>query len=169
MNDPKCKRFFRSCEDFSLCVNIGEKGYVLSEHPNERYTIFYYAPYGKGRFGRIFSDNYIELKSENGIIDVQGYVKNSVLFEALEDFYIIGFNTNDKDDEWGFIQIDKDLEDYTLDTKINKKSFFLCLDGKVEINERQFKRYSYAEVNKNKKYNIKFLKENSMVGLFYQL
>jgi hypothetical protein len=169
MNDPKCKRFFRICDEFSLCVNIGEKGYVLAEHPNERYTIFYYAPYGKGRFGRIFSSEFIELESKNGIVDVQDYVRDSVLFEALEDFYIIGFNTNDKNIRWGFIAINEDCENYIIDKKINKKSFFLCLNGKVEINQKEFKRYSYAEVNKKKKYNIKFLKENSILGLFYQL
>ena len=37
-----CKRYFRNCNDFGICVNIGKKGYVLAEDPIERTTIFQY-------------------------------------------------------------------------------------------------------------------------------
>ena len=35
-----CKRFYRKCEEFAICVNIGKKDYVTVETPEERYTIF---------------------------------------------------------------------------------------------------------------------------------
>ena len=48
-----CKRYFRNCNDFGICVNIGKKGYVLAEDPIERTTIFQYGIYGVGKFARI--------------------------------------------------------------------------------------------------------------------
>ena len=169
MGNPKCRRFYRHYDDFNICVNIGEKGYVIAENPNERFTIFYYGPYGKGRFGRIFSNEYIELNSENIMIDLQDYVHDSIIFEATEDFYLIGFNTLDKNIKWGYEILDKDCIDYKLNNNINKKSFFLCLNGNISINDKEFKRYNYSAANNEKKYDIKFLKENSILGLFYQL
>ena len=49
-----CKRYFRNCNEFGICVNIGKKGYVLAEEPTERKTIFQYGIYGIGKFARIF-------------------------------------------------------------------------------------------------------------------
>ena len=43
-----CKRYFRNCNEFGICVNIGKKGYVLAEEPTERKTIFQYGIYGVG-------------------------------------------------------------------------------------------------------------------------
>ena len=31
MTAPSCKRRFRNCNEFGLCVNIGQNGYVLAE------------------------------------------------------------------------------------------------------------------------------------------
>ena len=62
MKDPKCRRFYRVCGDFSLCVNIGDKGYVLAEHPNERYTTFYYGIRGSGKFAKLFEEKYLTIE-----------------------------------------------------------------------------------------------------------
>ena len=64
-----CKRYFRNCNDFGICVNIGKKGYVLAEDPEERKTLFQYGVYGKGRFGKIFDSNYITFEGESGAKD----------------------------------------------------------------------------------------------------
>jgi hypothetical protein len=163
MNDPKCKRFFRNCEDFSICVNIGEKEYVLAEHPNERFTIFYYGVYGSGKFGRIFESDFIELNSKhNTIVDVQDYVHSKVLFEGTEDFHIIGFNTFDKNVKW-------EAELLTSENKIvtakSGKSFLFCLNGNVFVNDKKFKRYDYAEIFPGIEYNLD-IKEKGALGLF---
>jgi hypothetical protein len=163
MNDPKCKRFFRNCEDFSICVNIGEKGYVLAEHPNERFTIFYYGVYGSGKFGRIFESDFIELNSKhNTIVDVQDYVHSKVLFEGTEDFHIIGFNTFDKNVKW-------EAELLTSENKIvtakSGKSFLFCLNGDVFVNDKKFKRYDYAEIFSGIEYNLD-IKDKGALGLF---
>jgi hypothetical protein len=163
MNDPKCKRFFRHCEEFSLCVNIGEKGYVIAEHPNERFTIFYYGIHGSGKFGRMFESDFINLDSKNRIIeDVQDYVHSKVLFEATEDFFIIGFNTLDKNIKWKAELLTS--ENNVVKTKIGK-SFLVCLDGNVFVNGKKFKRYDYAEIFPEVEYKLDIDKTGGL-GLF---
>lgn len=163
MNDPKCKRFFRHCEEFSLCVNIGENGYVISEHPNERFTIFYYGVYGSGKFGRIFESEFINLDSKNRIIeDVQDYVHSKVLFEATEDFFIIGFNTLDKNIKWQAELLTS--ENKTVKVK-KEKSFLVCLDNNVFVNDKKFKRYDYAEIFPEVEYKLDIDKSGTL-GLF---
>ena len=163
MNDPKCKRFFRKCGDFSICVNIGEKGYVLAEHPNERLTIFYYGVYGSGKFGRIFESDFIELDSKhNKIVDVQDYVHSKILFEGTEDFHIIGFNTFDKNIKWEAELLTK--EDKIVTAKPGK-SFLLCLEEDVFVNDKKFKRYDYAEIFLGIEYTLN-IKDKGALGLF---
>ena len=166
MNDPKCKRFFRHCEEFSLCVNIGEKGYVIAEHPNERFTIFYYGIYGSGKFGRMFESEYITLDAKSKeLVDVQDYVNSEVVFQSSEDFYLIGFNTPDKNIKWSARLVDNSEIEITENYK---KSFLICLDGNVIVNGKKFKRYDYAPICYEKKYNIQ-LEENSVSAIFSQL
>ena len=112
MEDPKCRRFYRVCGDFSLCVNIGEKGYVLAEHPNERYTIFYYGIRGSGKFARLFEEKYLTIE-EGKLYDVQEYVNSNVVFQAEEDFHLIGFNTNDKNIKWQAQIINTEINKFT--------------------------------------------------------
>ena len=150
MEDPKCRRFYRVCGDFSLCVNIGEKGYVLAEHPNERYTIFYYGIRGSGKFARLFEEKYLNIE-EGKLYDVQEYVNSNVVFQAEEDFHLIGFNTNDKNIKWQAQIINTEINKFTAEYI---KSYLVCLDGKILINGKNFKRYDYAQLNVGKEYNI---------------
>jgi len=150
MEDPKCRRFYRVCGDFSLCVNIGEKGYVLAEHPNERYTIFYYGIRGSGKFARLFEEKYLNIE-EGKLYDVQEYVNSNVVFQAEEDFHLIGFNTNDKNIKWQAQIINTEINKYTTEYI---KSYLVCLDGKILINGKNFKRYDYAQLKVGKEYNI---------------
>ncbi len=164
MIDPKCKRFHRVCEDFSICVNIGEKGYVIAEHSNERFSAFYYPIYGKGKFGKLYDPNYKILESKK-ILDIQEYMEDSVVFQADEDFHMIGFNTLDKNIKWGCIQVTPDLKSIKLDSDVN---FIICLNGKMKVNIKNFKRYDYAKLEKGKEYNLENL-EKSESCIFYQL
>ena len=150
MESPKCRRFYRHHDDFSICVNIGEKGYVLGEHPNERYTIFYYGIRGSGKFGRLFEEKYLNIE-EGKLYDVQEYVNSNVVFQAEEDFHLIGFNTNDKNIKWQAEIINTEINKYTTEYI---KSYLVCLDGKILINGKNFKRYDYAQLKVGKEYNI---------------
>ena len=150
MESPKCRRFYRHHDDFSICVNIGEKGYVLAEHPNERYTIFYYGIRGSGKFARLFEEKYLNIE-EGKLYDVQEYVNSNVVFQAEEDFHLIGFNTNDKNIKWQAQIINTEINKYTTEYI---KSYLVCLDGKILINGKNFKRYDYAQLKVGKEYNI---------------
>lgn len=166
LNDPKCKRFFRNCDEFSLCVNIGESGYVISEHPNERYTIFYYGVYGSGKFGRIFDPNPITLDAnKKEIADVQDYVNDRVSFASDSDFFLIGFNTLDKDVKWAYKIITSNDDDFVFGSK---KTFIVCLDGNPIVNNKKLKRYDYSQIYSNKEYNLN-MNDNGVLGIFYIL
>jgi hypothetical protein len=164
MKDPTCKRFHRKCDDFSLCVNIGEKGYVIAEHSNERYCVFYYGLYGKGKIGKIFDPNYI-IAEEKQIYDVQYLMNDSIAFEAIEDFHLIGFNTLDKSIKWGYQKVTKEIE--TINLK-HKKSILICFDGKLKINDLEMKRYDYAPLNPDVEYKLN-IEKDSDVFVFYHL
>lgn len=163
MNDPKCKRFHRICDDFSLCINVGERGYVLAEHPNERFTIFYYGLYGSGKFGRIFESDYVLIKSKE-LVDVRDYVHNEVIFQSLEDFYLIGFNTLDKSINWKA----KLLNSSEKNIKVFKKTTLICLDGNVLIDDKKFKRYDYSVLDPETTYECNFLNPNSCAVIFWK-
>ena len=160
---PTCRRFHRICEDFTLCVNIGERGYVLAEHPDERYTIFYYALYGSGKIGKIFESDYILIESKN-LTDVREYINSEVIFHAHEDFCLIGFNTMNKNIHWNARILDKN----TKVVKENKKSILICLDGSMIVNDKKFKRYNYASLVVGKEYNIE-IDQDSMAVIFTQI
>jgi len=164
LKDPKCKRFIRQYEDFSICVNIGEKDYVLAEHPNERFTTHYYSVYGSGKFGEIFSSEHLLIQSGK-LYDVEKYVREKVIFEALEDFYLIGFNTNNKDEKWDG-KIIKNLDSQTI--SVEKKSIIINFSGLFQISGKEFKKYDYTELIPEKDYSIT-TKENTVIALFWKI
>jgi hypothetical protein len=162
---PKCRRVERYCEHFSLCMNIGQKDYVIAEHPSKMYTIFYYGVYGSGKFGKVFEPDYLFLDSKyNDIADVQDYVNSKVLFEAAEDFFLIGFNTLDKNIKWEAKALTIKDKKITLD--VNKgKSFLVCLNGNCFINGKKFKRCNYTEIFQGIEYDLD-IEEKGAIGLF---
>jgi len=162
---PKCRRIEKYCEDFSLCINIGQKDYVIAEHPNQRYTVFYYGVYGSGKFGKVFEPDYLFFESKyDDIADVHDYVNSKVLFEATEDFFLIGFNTLDKDVKWEAKVLTSKDKKTTLDS--NKgKSFLVCLNGNCSINDKKFKRCNYTEIFPGIEYVLD-IEEKSAIGLF---
>ena len=141
-----CKRYFRNCNDFGICVNIGKKGYVLAEDPIERKTIFQYVIYGVGKFAKIFDSNYITFEKGN-FYDVREYQKHNVVFEAQEDFFLIGFNRFD-DHNWEgrLIKDDERLLDLNLVKELRRDSFIVCFNGSPEVNGKSLKRYEFDEI-----------------------
>jgi hypothetical protein len=160
---PKCKRFYRNYDDFSLCVNIGEKGYVMVDHENERYTVFYYGIYGSGKLARMFESEYIDLDSKhNQIVNVSEYLNSNTIFEATEDFFLIGFNTNDKNSKWYAELLTS--ENKTVTGK-SVNSYIVCLNGNVMVNGKKFKRYDYAKISPDIEYDLE-IDDSGALGLF---
>lgn len=164
MNDPKCKRFHRKCDEFSLCVNIGEAEYVIAEHSNERYCVFYYVIKGRGKIGKLFDANYI-LAEPKKMYDVQSLMNDSIAFQALEDFHLIGFNTLDKSIKWGCKELDENNKTINLSLENN---ILLCLNGTMKINNKSIKRYDYVSLESNVTYNID-INSDTEAFIFYHL
>ena len=61
MKTPTCKRRFRNCGEFGLCINIGDKGYVLAEDFDTFQSIFLYGIKGVGRIGKMFKTDHIDM------------------------------------------------------------------------------------------------------------
>ena len=151
MIDDGNKRFYRRCDEFAICVNIGKEGYVTAESPDDRNTIFQYIVYGRGKAGIMFTEDHIEFK-EREFVDLRKYVHEYVMSFASEDFFIIGFNTYDKYQKWDARLIsDRETElnlrsVYDTIEPFTGRTFILCLDGKPQINGKRLKRYDYSEV-----------------------
>ena len=166
-----CKRYFRTCNDFGICVNIGKKGYVLAEDPIERTTIFQYGIYGVGKFARIFDPNYIVFEGGK-FYDVREYEKDNVVFEAQDDFFLIGFNKLDSYD-WEGRLIDKDENKldlksiYDHEIPVNHRCFIVCFDGNPIVNNTKLRRFDYDELKIDKKYNIDL--NGGVLALFKKL
>lgn len=164
---PKCKRFFRVYgNDFGICVNIGEKGYVVAEHHKDRPTIFYYFVYGSGRIGKIYTNKYSIIDgAKEKINDVQEYKNDNVVFEAYEDFHMIGFSSLDTEVEWKSKLITNKNPEIIVESE---KEYLVCLEGNPIINGKKLKRYDYAEVFSHKKYELTS-KDNFVLGLFSRI
>ena len=161
------RRAVRHCEHFSLCVNVGKKGHVIAEDPRERFTIYQYNIYGGGKAGVMFEEGYIE--SQVGVLmDLRPHVHKKVIFEATEDFFTIGFNTLDKNQNWEGRLVKKNEAKLDLNyiRELEKKTFLICFDGKPVVNNKQMKRYDYARINLSKDYDIKL--NNGALGLFFK-
>lgn len=165
MKEPSCRRAIRAAKDFDICVNIGEKEYVIAEHPAERYTTFYYVVYGSGKFGRVFESDYVLLE-EGNFYNVTDYVKDKVLFESLEDFYLIGFNTRDKDVKWeGKILKGKKIRNLTVE----RPSVIINFNkSPIHVEDKKFIRYDYAYLEPNKNYTMAVQKDY-VIGLFHKI
>ena len=161
------RRAIRHCDDFSLCINMGKKGYVIAETPEERNTIFQYIIYGGGKAGVMFEEGYFEGRVGE-LMDIRKYIRKHGIFEATEDFLILGFNTLDKNQNWEGRLVSKDETKLNLDIirELRKETFLICFDGKPVVNEKQMKRYDYAKIDLNKDYNVEL--NGGALGLFYK-
>lgn len=165
---PRYKRILKKYDDFILCINIGDAEHIGTEHPNLVYTLYLYGIKGKGKVGAIKGDK-IEWKNldtaEGKLIDVSEYINSYGIMIAETDFYYIGFNTLDKNIKWDGRLITESDSPLLID---KPNSYFVCLNGDVTINDKEFKRYDYASADIGKEYNIK-ISENSALGLFNKL
>ena len=162
-----CRRFYRQGTDFSLCVNIGKKDYVLAEHPSNTNTIFYYGVKGLGKLGKLFSEECVTMKAGD-FTDVRDTVYDYRTFHSLEDFHLVGFNTLKKGQNWEgrLVKDDEKLLDLTLVRELRKQSFLVCFNGSPEVNGKNLRRYEYSKLNLDKTYEINL--NDGVLGFFYK-
>ena len=92
----------------------------------------------------------------------RSYIHSNTIIEGTEDFHLIGFNTFDKNIKWEAELLTS--KNKTVTAK-SGRSFILCLNGDVSVNDKKFKRYDYAEIFPDKEYNLD-IGENGALGLF---
>ena len=161
------RRATRHCEDFCLCIMVGKKGEVVAENPDDRFTLYQYNIYGGGKAGVMFEEGYIESESRV-LMDLRLHVRKKVIFEATEDFFTIGFNTLDKDQNWEgrLVKENETILDLDYIRELEKETFLICFDGKPIVNDKQMKRYDYARIDLSKDYDITL--NNGALGLFFK-
>ena len=162
-----CRRFYRESGEFSLCVNIGKKDYVLAEHPSNTNTVFYYVVKGSGKLGKMFSEDSVTLK-ETDFFDVRDTLYDYRTFHGLEDFHVVGFNTLDKKQNWEgrLVKPDENILDLNIIRELYKPAFLVCFNGKPIINNITMKRYEYSSLDLSKEYKINL--NGGVLGLFYK-
>ena len=119
-----CRRFYRESGEFSLCVNIGKKDYVLAENPIDSNTIFYYGIKGIGKLGTMFSEDHV-LVREGEFVDVRSYLHKFRIFHSQEDFHLVGFNTLEKGQNWEgrLVKSEETVIDLGRKMKLNSSYF----------------------------------------------
>lgn len=162
-----CRRFYREGEHFSLCVNIGEKDYVLAEHPVNTNTIFYYVIKGSGKLGKMFSEESLTVKAGD-FVDVRDTLHDYRTFHSMEDFHLVGFNTLDKNQNWEgrLIESHESKLDLKLVRDLRRPTFLVCLNGKPIVNSKIMKRYEFAQLDIFREYSVEL--GEGVLGLFYK-
>ena len=91
--------------------------------------------------------NYTEINPRD-FFDMRDYLNNHVMLEASEDFYWIGFNTLDKNQDWDGKLVKNGI------LTVQKKSWMICFDGHPIVNDKKISTLDYAQIYPDKDYEI---------------
>ena len=91
------RRFFKKCEEFSICGVMGEAADIDMDGAMDNNTIYHIVIKGKGRLGTPFDDTSILMSyDKNNFIDWP--ILNSSLYKKLDREKDFISNLNDKTD-----------------------------------------------------------------------
>ena len=153
----KYTRFFKKCEEFSICSEIGDSDCIVAEHTNERRTLYQIIIYGSGRVARPFESSFKVLdSSDNNFVNLKEYLYDHTIFYSNEPFHMYGFNTSTKDIDWDGRIV---TESFTGDDM----SWLICFDGSPIINGKVLHRLDYAKLEQ-KSYNVEI--NDGLIGVF---
>tara|TARA_B100001778_G_C18452385_1_gene567335 strand:+ start:394 stop:864 length:471 start_codon:yes stop_codon:yes gene_type:complete len=149
------KRFFKKCEEFSICSEIADSGdYFVDGYPDNT-TIFHICTKGSVRLAKPFDDE-IDILPNKELVDTRKYLYEQRIYQALEDLYIIGFNPLKPEQDW-----DGELIKNSFTGNI--KSYLICFDGKPVVNGKEMKKWDYASLV-NKTYEVEI--NDGILALF---
>ena len=156
----KYTRFFKKCEEFSICSELGDSDCIVAEHTEERRTLYQIVVYGSGKVARPFESEYKVLdSSDNNFVDLKEYLHDHTIFHSTEPFHMYGFNTSEKYVDWDGRLV---TESFTGDDK----SWLICFDGNPVVNGKVLHKLDYAKLE-NKWYNVDV--NDSIVGIFKKI
>ncbi len=149
------KRFFKKCEEFSICSEIADSGdYFVDGYPDNT-TIYHICTKGSVRLAKPFNGE-VDLLSNGELFDCRKYLYEQRIYQALEDLYIIGFNPLKPEQDW-------DGELIKNSFMGNVKSYLICFDGKPVVNGKKMEKWDYASLV-NKIYEVEL--NDGILALF---
>ena len=151
-------RYFKKCEEFSICGALGTKDEIVVESAQENITQFQIIVKGNGKVAKPFESNFIKLKNRE-ISDVRALVGSDRIYKPFENFEIYGFNCIGEYKSWSAKKIINSFQG-------DDDSWLVCFDGKPIINGITLKKMNYAKLT-NKMYNVNI--NDAIVGLFTKL
>lgn len=156
----KYTRFFKKCEDFSICSELGDSDCIVAEHTEERRTLYQIVVYGSGKVARPFESEFKVLdSSDNNFVDLKEYLHDHTIFHSTEPFHMYGFNTSEKYVDWDGRLV---TESFTGDDK----SWLICFDGNPVVNGKVLHKLDYAKLSE-KDYNV--VLNDGILGMFTKL
>lgn len=152
------KRFFKKCEEFTICSEIGDAGdYFLDGYP-DNYTIYHILLKGSGKLGSPYESEYLE-DGPYVLVNTKEYLYKQRIYYGLEDFHIVGFNPLRPEHDWDGRLV---TESFTGDNK----SWLICFDGNPVVNGKKLSRWDYAKLE-TKEYDVQL--NGGCLGLFTRL
>ena len=88
---------------------------------------------------------------------MKDYLYQPRLYEALEDFYVWGFNTFPNED-WDARLLTDEV------VTVDEDSVLICLDGRPIVNDISLRRFDYSELSTEKSYDVKL--NDGVIALF---
>tara|TARA_Y100000022_G_scaffold113234_1_gene97782 strand:+ start:7 stop:480 length:474 start_codon:yes stop_codon:yes gene_type:complete len=156
----KYTRFFKKCEDFSICSELGDSDCIVAEHTNERRTLYQIVVYGSGKVARPFESEFKVLdSSDNNFVNLKEYLHDHTIFHSTEPFHMYGFNTSEKYVDWDGRLV---TESFTGDDK----SWLICFNGSPVVNGKVLHKLDYAKLSE-KDYNV--VLNDGILGMFTKL
>ena len=141
------KRFFKKCEEFSLCGVTADAGDIDIDGALNNYTIYHIIVKGSGRLGTPFSSEYVEGDTKtNNFYNEKHLLGVDRIFEAYTDTLMFGFNPLKPDQDWDGKLIE---ESFVGDSD----SYLVCFDGNPVVNGVEMQRMDYAKLT-DKEYEV---------------
>ena len=153
----KYTRYFKKCEEFSICEEVGDANVIGIEPAEERNTLYHIVVKGSGRVAKIFDSEYM-VGDVNGVYfaDVKQFLGHHTIFESFEPVKMYGFNTLDLQQDW-----DGKLVKESFDG--DDRSWLICFKGNPIINGKELRVMDYAKLE-NKHYDVTL--NDALVGVF---
>jgi len=149
-------RYFKKCEEFAICSEVGESNLLFPETFDERRTLYQIVVKGEGRVGRIFDSEYTKLdEKDNNFVDLKKYMGTDTIFQSYKPFHIYGFNKIDNYDWDGKL--------VTQSFRGDDKSWLICFYGEPIVNGVIMKTMDYAKLS-DKEYEV--ILNGSLLGIF---
>lgn len=141
------KRYFKKCEEFAICSEIGQSNFLFPEPSNERRTLYQIVVEGSGRIGKIFENEYTKLdQTTDNFVNLKKYLGSDTLFQSYTSFHIYGFNTFNVNDDW-------DGKLITTSFTGTDKSWLICFKGNPLVNGVTMNHLEYVKLS-DKDYNV---------------